>query len=88
MAEDYYYHEDGGWTKMENDDTLTIDDFYQKQASNIICVDLPFEGNTIAQGETYCKILLSKGVGKFIAPISGEFIQVNSELENNYRLGK
>ncbi|MEO0206486.1 MAG: glycine cleavage system protein GcvH [candidate division WOR-3 bacterium] len=88
MPEDLYYHEEDAWVKVENDGTVTIgmDDFYQKQAGDTTYVDLPFEGDTITQGETCGKIQSSKWVGKFVAPISGEIIQVNSELENDCRL--
>ncbi len=88
MPEDLYYHEEDAWVKVESDGTVTIgmDDFYQKQAGDTTYVDLPFEGDTITQGETCGKIQSSKWVGKFVAPISGEIIQVNSELENDCRL--
>jgi len=88
MPEDLYYHEEDAWVKLESDGTVTIgmDDFYQKQAGDTTYVDLPFEGDTITQGETCGKIQSSKWVGKFVAPISGEIIAVNSELENDCRL--
>lgn len=88
MPEDLYYHEEDAWVKLEPDGTVTIgmDDFYQKQAGDTTYVDLPFEGDTITQGETCGKIQSSKWVGKFVAPISGEIIEVNHELENDCRL--
>ncbi len=88
MPEDLYYHEDDAWVRLESDGTVTIgmDDFYQKQAGDTTYVDLPFEGDTITQGETCGKIQSSKWVGKFVAPISGEIIAVNNELENDCRL--
>ncbi len=88
MPEDLYYHEDDAWVRVESDGTVTIgmDDFYQKQAGDTTYVDLPFEGDTITQGETCGKIQSSKWVGKFVAPISGEIIAVNNELENDCRL--
>jgi len=88
MPEDLYYHEEDAWVRLESDGTVTIgmDDFYQKQAGDTTYVDLPFEGDTITQGETCGKIQSSKWVGKFVAPISGEIIAVNSELENDCRL--
>ncbi len=88
MPEDLYYHEEDAWVKLEPDGTVIIgmDDFYQKQAGDTTYVDLPFEGDTITQGETCGKIQSSKWVGKFVAPISGEIIEVNHELENDCRL--
>jgi len=88
MPEDLYYHEEDAWVKLEPDGTVTIgmDDFYQKQAGDTTYIDLPFESDTITQGETCGKIQSSKWVGKFVAPISGEITEVNHELENDCRL--
>ena len=88
MPEDLYYHDDDAWVKVEPDGTVKVgmDDFYQKQAGDTTYIDLPFEGDTMTQGETSGKIQSSKWVGKFVAPISGEIVEVNHELENDCRL--
>jgi glycine cleavage system H protein len=83
VPEDLYYHDENSWVKLESDGTVIIgmDDFYQKQAGDTTYIDLPFEGDSVSQGETCGKIQSSKWVGKFVSPISGEIIEVNSELE-------
>lgn len=88
MPDELYYHSEDTWIKVESDGTVRVgmDDFYQKQAGETTYIDLPFEGDTISQGETCGKIQSSKWVGKFVAPISGEIIEVNNELENDCRL--
>ncbi len=88
MPDDLYYHIEDAWVKVESKDVVVVgmDDFYQKQAGDTTYVDLPFEGDCISQGETCGKIQSSKWVGKFVAPISGEILEVNSELENDCRL--
>jgi glycine cleavage system H protein len=88
MPEDLYYHIEDSWVKIESDGTVRVgmDDFYQKQAGDTTYVDLPFEGDSVSQGETCGKIQSSKWVGKFVSPISGEIIEVNNELENDCRL--
>lgn len=88
MPDDLYYHEEDSWVKVETDGTVRIgmDDFYQKQAGDTTYIDLPFEGDTVSQGETCGKIQSSKWVGKLVSPISGEIAEVNSELENDCRL--
>lgn len=87
MPEDLYYHKENSWAKVESDGTVRVgmDDFYQKQAGDTTYVDLPFEGDTVSQGETCGKIQSSKWVGKLVSPISGEIVEVNSELENDCR---
>jgi glycine cleavage system H protein len=88
MPDDIYYHEENTWAKVEQDGTVRVgmDDFYQKQSGDVTYVDLPFEGDTVNQGETCGKLQSSKWVGKLITPISGEIVEVNSELENDSRL--
>jgi glycine cleavage system H protein len=88
VPEDLYYHEDNAWVRVESDGSVTVgmDDFYQKQAGDTTYIDLPFEGDSVSQGETCGKIQSSKWVGKLVSPISGEIIEVNSELENDCRL--
>ena len=88
VPEELYYHNENSWVKVESDGSVTVgmDDFYQKQAGDTTYIDLPFEGDSVNQGETCGKIQSSKWVGKFVSPISGEIIAVNSELENDCRL--
>ena len=88
VPEDLYYHEENAWVRVESDGAVTIgmDDFYQKQAGDTTYIDLPFEGDSVSQGETCGKIQSSKWVGKFVSPISGEIIEVNSALEDDCRL--
>ncbi|MDH4211157.1 MAG: glycine cleavage system protein GcvH [candidate division WOR-3 bacterium] len=88
VPEDLYYHNENTWVKVEDDGNVRVgmDDFYQKQAGDTTYVDLPFEGDSVSQGETCGKIQSSKWVGKFVSPISGEIVEVNSELENDCRL--
>ena len=88
VPEDLYYHEENSWAKVEEDGTVRVgmDDFYQKQAGDTTYIDLPFEGDSISQGETCGKIQSSKWVGKLVSPVSGEIVAVNNELENDCRL--
>ncbi len=88
MPEDLYFHEENSWAKVESDGSVRVgmDDFYQKQAGDTTYIDLPFEGDSVSQGETCGKIQSSKWVGKLVSPISGEIVEVNSELENDCRL--
>jgi len=88
MPEELYYHSEDAWVKVEPDGNVKVgmDDFYQKQAGDTTYVDLPFEGDAVTQGETCGKIQSSKWVGKLVAPISGEIIEVNRDLESDCRL--
>ena len=88
LPDDLYYHDDHAWVKVQSDGTVIVgmNDFYQKSAGDTTYIDLPFEGDEVEQGETCGKIQSAKWVGKFVAPISGEIVEVNEELEDDCTL--
>jgi glycine cleavage system H protein len=88
FPDELYYHKDHAWVKIEPDNTVRVgmNDFYQKSAGDTTYIDLPFEGDSVAQGETCGKIQSAKWVGKFVSPISGEITKVNTELEDDCTL--
>jgi len=85
MPDDLYYHGDHAWVRKDADGNVTIgmNDFYQKTAGDTTYIDLPFEGDDVEAGETCGKIQSAKWVGKFVAPISGEVLEVNEDLEDD-----
>lgn len=88
LPDDLYYHKDHAWVKAEADGNIRVgmNDFYQKSAGDTTYIDLPFEGDEVEQGETCGKIQSAKWVGKIVAPISGEIVEVNEELEDDCTL--
>ena len=87
MPDELYYQEEDTWVKVEDGNVrVGMTDFYQKLAGDTTYVDLPFEGDEVAQGETCGKIQSAKWVGKFVSPISGEIIEVNESLEDDCTL--
>ncbi|MFH1013005.1 MAG: glycine cleavage system protein GcvH, partial [Thermoplasmatota archaeon] len=88
FPDELYYHKDHAWVKKEANGTVHIgmNDFYQKSAGDTTYIDLPFEGDEVSQGETCGKIQSAKWVGKFVSPVSGEIVKVNTELEDDCTL--
>ncbi len=88
MPDELYYHDEHTWVRIESDGNVRIgmDDFYQKLAGETTYIDLPFEGDEVQQGETCGKIQSAKWVGKIVAPISGEILEVNNALEDDCTL--
>jgi glycine cleavage system H protein len=56
---------------------------FQNTAGDIVFVDLPSEGDEVAQGEVCGKIQSSKWIGKLYAPLSGEVIEINEDLSDD-----
>ncbi|MBW2008620.1 MAG: glycine cleavage system protein H [Deltaproteobacteria bacterium] len=56
------------------------------EAGDIVFIDLPEEEDEVEQGEVCGKIQSRKWIGKIVAPVSGEIVEVNEELEEDTSL--
>jgi len=87
MPDDLYYHEEHSWARVDGDKvTVGMTDFFQKEAGDIVFVDLPEEEDEVEQGEVCGKIQSRKWIGKLVAPVSGEIVEVNEELDEDTSL--
>jgi glycine cleavage system H protein len=86
--EELYYHKEHTWVRIENDGNVRIGltDFYGKSAGDTTYADLPEAGDEIEQHETMGKIQSSKWVGKLLAPVSGEILEINESLEDDFMM--
>lgn len=87
MPDELYYHEEHSWARVEGSKvTVGMSDMFQKEAGDIVFVDLPDEEDDVSQGETCGKIQSRKWIGKLVAPVSGEIAEVNEDLEDDTSL--
>jgi len=87
MPDELYYHEEHSWARVEETRvTVGMTDFFQKESGDIVFVDLPEEEDEVEQGEVCGKIQSRKWIGKLAAPVSGEIVEVNEELEEDTSL--
>lgn len=87
MPDELYYHKDHSWARVEGSKvTVGMNDFFQKEAGDIVFVDLPEEEDDVSQGEVCGKIQSRKWIGKLVAPVSGEIVEVNEDLEDDTSL--
>jgi len=49
----------------------------------VVYVDLPDEGDEVEQGEVCGKIQTRKWIGKLVAPVSGEIVEVNEGVNDD-----
>lgn len=85
--EGLYYHKEHFWAKVEgNTVTVGVTDFAQKQAGQIVYVELPSPGKVIEQGKPCGSMESGKWVGRIYAPVSGKVESVNQELEDTPEL--
>ncbi len=83
--EDLLYHPEFCWVKPEDDDIVSVglNDFYCKLAGEISYVDMPEEGDEITKDERIGTVETGKWVGKLIAPVSGEIVEINEDVEDD-----
>ena len=84
MPEDLYYEENHFWIRVEGEHLIMgMDDFAQKMAGEIVYVQLPDEGKKLKAGKKFAKVESGKWLGKVLAPVDGELVAVNEELDEN-----
>ena len=87
MPDDLYYHEEHSWARVDGTKvTVGMTDFFQKEAGDVVFVDLPEEEDDVTQGEVCGKIQSRKWIGKLVAPVSGEIAELNEDLEEDTSL--
>ena len=79
--DNFYYSKDHEWLKVEGEvAVLGITDFAQKQLGDIIYVELPPVGKVLDAHQSLGTVESVKSVSDIYSPVSGEVIEVNSEL--------
>lgn len=83
IPDDRQYLESHEWAH-EDDGTVRIgiSDFAQDELGDVVFVELPDEGDDLAQGDEFGVIESIKAVSDLYAPASGEVTAVNEELFN------
>jgi glycine cleavage system H protein len=75
---DLKYSKEHEWVKLDGDTArVGITDYAQDQLGDVVYVDLPEAGATIAQFEKMGEIESVKAVSDLYAPISGEVVAIN-----------
>jgi glycine cleavage system H protein len=85
--EDLKYYKEHDWVRIEGDEAVFgITWFAQDALGEIVYVDLPDQGDSVAAGETYGELESVKAVSDVFAPLSGEIAEVNAVLEDEPQL--
>jgi glycine cleavage system H protein len=70
------------WVRVDGDTaTIGITDYAQEQLGDVVYVELPEIGKTMAAGDEAAVVESVKAASEIYAPISGEVIEVNADLE-------
>jgi len=76
------YTESHEWVRTEADGTVTvgITDHAQEALGDIVFLDLPEAGKTVAAGDTVAVVESVKAASDIYAPLSGEIIESNQAI--------
>ena len=78
---DLKYTKDHEWIRVSGDTAdVGITDFAQQQLGDVVFVELPQVGRTLAQGEVFGTIESVKAVSELFSPVAGEVVAVNDAL--------
>ncbi len=78
------YSPDHEWVKVDgNIATVGITDFAQGQLGDVVFVDIPSEGETLAKADVFGAIEAVKTVADAFMPVSGKIVEVNTALEDS-----
>ncbi|OBT15550.1 glycine cleavage system protein H [Vibrio sp. UCD-FRSSP16_10] len=76
------------WVKDNGDGTVTIgiSEHAQQMLGDVVFVDLPDVEDSIEAGEGFSLVESVKAASDIYAPITGEIIEINEELEDSPEL--
>ena len=76
------YSNDHEWCRVEGDIAVVgITDFAQSQLGDIVFVDVPTVGETLAAGDVFGSIEAVKTVSDAFLPVSGEILEFNEAVD-------
>ena len=78
------YTKDHEWVLLEGDiATVGITDHAQEQLGDVVFVDLPEVGDSFDAGDDVCVVESVKAASDIYAPIGGEIVEANDDLDAN-----
>ena len=87
IPEKLLYSKDHEWFDIKNDNCkIGITEYAQGELGDIVFMELPEVGLKVSKGDSIGTIEAVKTVADVYAPIAGEVIEVNSNLENSPEL--
>jgi glycine cleavage system H protein len=79
--DDLLYHPEHDWARIEGDvATFGITWYAQDALGEVVFFDPPEVGSSVTKDESYAEVESVKAVSDVIAPLSGEIVEVNTEL--------
>ena len=83
IPEGLIYTKEHEWIKVEgNEIVVGITDYAQNALTDVVWVELPELGVSVKSMESFANVESVKSVSEIYAPVSGEVIEINEDLED------
>jgi glycine cleavage system H protein len=87
IPKDLVYTREDEWARNEGSRVLVgVTDYAQQQLGDVVFLELPEIGASVEKGEPFGVIESVKAVSDLYAPISGEVVDVNADLQERPEL--
>tara|TARA_Y100000768_G_scaffold137148_1_gene102097 strand:- start:189 stop:569 length:381 start_codon:yes stop_codon:yes gene_type:complete len=87
IPENLKYTTDHEWVMIEGERAkVGITDYAQDALGDVVFVDIPEIGKRVTVGETVTEVESTKSVSDIYAPLEGEIIEINPELDDSPEL--
>lgn len=88
VPEDLRYSEEHEWIRAKDGSTVRIGitDYAQDQLGDVVYVELPEVGDSVAKEDLVVEIESTKSVGEVYAPFAGEITAVNQAVADSPEL--
>jgi glycine cleavage system H protein len=85
--QDLHYHKEHEWIRVAgNKATLGISNFAQDALGDVVFIDLPEVGDTLAAEAELGEVESTKATSTIYSPVTGSVVQINLELEEHPEL--
>jgi glycine cleavage system H protein len=86
--DDLKYAENHEWARVEGDSKVRmgISDYAQDALGDVVYVELPEVGSTVAQGDAFAEVESTKSVSDIYAIVSGTVVETNGALDDTPEL--
>jgi len=81
---DLRYHEEHEWIRVDGKQaTMGISNFAQDALGDIVFIDMPKVGTTVAAGQQIGEVESTKTTSSIYTPVSGKIVSVNTNLKDH-----
>ena len=88
IPEDLLYNDEHDWIQRKDGSVVRIgiSDYAQDQLGDVVFVELPIDGSTVAKNDLLVEIESTKSVGEVYAPFAGTVVAINQAVADSPEL--